>query len=235
MPADKKKSKAKARSPRGGRKTVKAAPGEPMCLANIKSGKKAGTQCERPAGYGTDHIGLGKCNLHGGNLPAHIKGTANAELSLLVEEPVFMDPGQALLWCVSLAAQDIRWINMQIAAIDEDDHIVVPIKTAEETGTGPNGPVDREITTKEPARLNFLIKERFAAEERLARYSKMAIDANVSERLVRMAESMAELITPLLAKLLDEFDIDPVKARPIIEAHMRDIEGSVATPPRLAA
>lgn len=238
MPASKSKAKTKTkktRAPRGGRSLVKAAKGEAMCLAGIKSGKNAGKECERPAGYGTDHPGLGRCNLHGGNLPAHIKHQANAELSLLVEEPVHMDPNEALLWCVSLAAQDVRWINFQIASIEEHEHIVAPVKEATETGESPQGEVDKTITTKEPARLHFLIKERFSAEERLARYSKMALDAGVAERLVKMAEQMAGLIAPLLNEVLEHFNIDPSEARPVIEKHMRTLEGTTVGAPRLAA
>lgn len=204
-----------------------------MCLAEIKTGKKAGTQCDRPSGYGTDHPGLGRCNLHGGNLPGHIKHTANAELSMLVEEPVHMDPNQALLWCVSLAAQDIRWINAQIAELEQAQ--CVPLTTVSESGTGPQGEIDKVVERREPARVQHMIRERFQAEERLARYSKMALDAGVAERLVTMAEQMADLIAPLLASVLAEFGIDPIAARPAIEKHMRDIEGTVATPRSLLA
>jgi len=38
----------------------------PICGAKTK---KDGTPCQRPAGWGTDHPGVGKCKLHGGASP----------------------------------------------------------------------------------------------------------------------------------------------------------------------
>lgn len=34
---------------------------------------RAGSPCQRPAGWGTDHAGKGRCKLHGGNAGAPIK------------------------------------------------------------------------------------------------------------------------------------------------------------------
>jgi len=31
--------------------------------------KKSGEPCQKPAGWGTDHVGVGKCKLHGGATP----------------------------------------------------------------------------------------------------------------------------------------------------------------------
>jgi len=39
----------------------------PKCGANTRSGGK----CGRPAGWGTDHPGVGRCKLHGGSTPNH--------------------------------------------------------------------------------------------------------------------------------------------------------------------
>lgn len=211
-----------ARSParrKPDRSHVVAAPGEDACGAYIKKTRK---WCDRPAGFGTDHEGLGPCRLHGGNLAPHIRSgvVANAELSLLVDEPVSIDPAQALLWCVTLAAQDIRWLNSRIAELET--YRVRP-KTTEQ-GIGMQGPIDK--TTKGPVELNGLIQQRFQAEERLARFSKMALDAGVADRLVRLAERMGELIAPMLSGILDDLGIDKAKARPVVERHMRDIEGS---------
>ncbi len=37
-----------------------------FCGAKTKS---SGKPCQRPAGWGTDHVGIGKCKLHGGATP----------------------------------------------------------------------------------------------------------------------------------------------------------------------
>lgn len=42
----------------------------PLCGAKKRTGE--GT-CTRPAGWGTDHVGTGRCKLHGGCTPRHSK------------------------------------------------------------------------------------------------------------------------------------------------------------------
>ena len=49
-----------------------------------------GTPCERPAGWGTDHVGEGRCKLHGGNAgrpPEHglYSETARKEIAEKIE------------------------------------------------------------------------------------------------------------------------------------------------------
>jgi hypothetical protein len=40
---------------------------------------RSGTKCKRPAGWGTDHLGRGRCKLHGGSTPSHRKAAAAEE------------------------------------------------------------------------------------------------------------------------------------------------------------
>ena len=44
--------------------------GHGFCNSRTKQGKSF---CERPAGWGTDHVGIGRCKLHGGSTPTHMK------------------------------------------------------------------------------------------------------------------------------------------------------------------
>ena len=41
----------------------------PMCGARLRGSRKGG-ECRRPAGWGTDHVGYGRCRLHGGTSPS---------------------------------------------------------------------------------------------------------------------------------------------------------------------
>lgn len=50
----------------------------PLCGAK----NRAGEPCKRPAGWGTAHVGEGRCKLHGGNAGAP-KGNANARTHAL--------------------------------------------------------------------------------------------------------------------------------------------------------
>ena len=48
--------------------------GYPRCGAKTR----AGTPCQQKAGWGTDHVGIGRCKLHGGKSTGAPKGNQNA-------------------------------------------------------------------------------------------------------------------------------------------------------------
>lgn len=212
-----------ARSARADRKHVVAGPGELACGAKPK-GKR--TECDRPAGFGTDHPGVGCCVLHGGNTSVQIGSgkVARAELSMLTDENVtFMDPAQALLWCVTLAAQDVRWLNSQIADLNS---ATIRPQTTERGYSAEKG--QHNSRKWEARRLDGFILERFRAEERLARYSKMALDAGVAERMVRLAERMGDVLAPAIASILEELGLSASqkkRAPDIVRTALTAIEG----------
>lgn len=45
------------------------------CGARTRGNRKGG-RCQLPAGWGTAHVGFGRCRLHGGNTPSQIKSIA---------------------------------------------------------------------------------------------------------------------------------------------------------------
>lgn len=49
---------------------------------------RAGTPCQLPAGWGTDHPGSGRCKLHGGASPGPPKGNRNAVKHGLYEQVI---------------------------------------------------------------------------------------------------------------------------------------------------
>lgn len=48
------------------------------CGGKRKQGPPGAT-CERPAGAGTEHVGDGRCKLHGGCTPSHVQAAATAK------------------------------------------------------------------------------------------------------------------------------------------------------------
>jgi hypothetical protein len=143
------------------------------CGARTRSG---GT-CGKTRGWGTDHPGWGNCRYHGGSTPDGIKGAAreqaNAEAGgLAVGRKV--EPIDALLHVVYSVAGRVEWLGRQVMALDADGMLV-------------DSPRGRELAPY--AHLHGL------ELDRLARVSKMALDAGVAERRVRMAERTAAIIT----------------------------------------
>lgn len=165
-----------------------------------------GKRCPKPAGFGTDHVGIGACRQHGGMLPNHQKSAWPAELALLVDEPVDVDPNQALLWCVTLTAQEIRWLDGQIAeaaASGVRAYGRPTTRVEKEVAVPLGGHMGSELTATEvktfhPKQVHILLRDRRDAIDRLARFSKMAVDAGIAERVVKVAERMADLVAPLL-------------------------------------
>ncbi len=63
---------------------------------------KSGTPCQQPAGWGTEHVGEGRCKLHGGNAgrpPTHGRYSVRAKEALQDKVEAFrQDPQIGTLW-----------------------------------------------------------------------------------------------------------------------------------------
>jgi hypothetical protein len=210
------KSRAKPRT--ADRKQVDIAEGsEPMCGANGADGK-----CKRLAGFGTDHLGIGKCYRHGGAMESGLRAVAKTELRMLAGDPlVLVDPGEALLWCVTLAAQDLAWTNHMIMQLEKATHRPTTTETGYSSEKGKH-----RSKKLEPRVLDGYILERHKAEERLARFAKMALDAGVQERAIALAEKMGDVIADAIGGILTDLNVDVKKAAPIIEGHLRRAEAA---------
>lgn len=49
---------------------------------------RAGGTCRKVAGYGTDHLGFGSCKFHGGSTPNGRKSAARAQLAVVAPSPI---------------------------------------------------------------------------------------------------------------------------------------------------
>jgi hypothetical protein len=78
--------------------------------------------CHSPAGYRTDHPGIGACKWHYGNTPAQKQNAAKKEIRQrmrLYGEPVTIDPEEALVEEIHRTVGHIRWLSDVIASLDE--------------------------------------------------------------------------------------------------------------------
>lgn len=169
------------------------------CGAATRSGGK----CKRPAGWGTEHSGVGRCKLHGGATPNHEKSAAMATARIMGEE-MDIEPHEALLWCVRLAAGEIKYATTQIAGLEQ---------ATESTAFG--------------AKLNIWIEVRQRASERLASFSKMALAAGVAERQVALAERYGDMIATLVGGILGDLKLtagQQKKAPAVVRRHMALLE-----------
>jgi hypothetical protein len=188
--------------------------------------KKRGGLCGRPAGWGTEHVGYGSCKLHGGCTPGAVAAAAKAQARHLAVE-LEMEPHDALLWCVRVAAGEVAYATRRIQELEETDLVVEP--RVERDAWGENA--SSYVQTSNAAMLNVWIRTRQEALDRLARFAKMALDAGVAERQVRIAEGWADRLGRLFDAVFADLDLTPAqlkKAGPSLERHLRVLEGGAA-------
>lgn len=201
----------------------------PKCGAEKKNGKP----CGMDAGWGTDHPGVGACKLHGGSTPNAILNAAKQQ-AIVMGLAVDVEPHEALLQCIRITAGEVMYCQQMIAELAPEDAVGHPKEIIRRQGsTGEDGFVDVEETREKVPMMNIWIRARAASIDRLAKYSKMALDAGVNERRVRIAESMASVLAPVFKTVFDELGLtDRQKkiAPEILKRNLLELEGEAMTP-----
>lgn len=169
-------------------------------------GKKCGARkrdgsgtCQLAAGMGTDHVGFGKCKFHGGNSPALKKAAAKEEVAERMrgigQEGRDITPGIALLEEVRRSAGIVDWLNGVIGSWET--------QTDEER---------RQLFMQlgeQGFQKSTWIKLYQDERKHLAQVAKMALDAGVAERQVRLAEEQGQLIAFVIRSVLDDLKLTP--------------------------
>jgi len=128
------------------------------------------------------------CYHHGGNTPnalvAARQRLARAEVGELLGVPREVDPGQALLEAVYLSAGDVETLRLQLPDPD------AAVKTLV-LGDG----------------VDVRVRMYHEAVERMAKLSKLAIDAGIAERVVRIREAEAAVLVAGFVHVLDHAEL----------------------------
>lgn len=197
---------------------------KPICGAT----KKNGEPCRRPAGWGTDHVGDGTCKLHGGSTPDAILKAAKAKATVM-GIAIDVEPHEALLQCVRLTAGEVVYCNQMIAELAPEDAVGHPLEIVSREGyTSEEGHVSYEERREKVPMMNIWIRTRAQALERLAKFAKMALDAGVDERRVRLAEGFTSVLAPALRDFMDALELteeQKKRAPKLLKAALNQIEG----------
>lgn len=189
---------------------------------------KNGKTCQREAGWGTEHFGAGPCRSHDYGW-ANKRGESKAEyarplLAKLTGYDIEVNPMDALLMCVRIAAAEVAYFSQKIGDLDEKDLVDNPIVTHSSVKEK-NGVVTKNITKiSGREELSLWIRARKESLNDLARFSKMALDAGVEERLVRVSEAIGETIAMAVRGILDDLVLSPEQknnAPEIVRKHLR--------------
>lgn len=159
--------------------------------------KRDGTPCKLPAGHGTPSK-FGRCKLHGGATPSHVKHAKKLEASAAAQTfglPREVDPEVALLEEIHRTAGHVAWLGQKVASLDEGEVVST---------------IWHEIYAQERGHL--------------ARVAKSAIDAGLAERRVRVAEEQGRLLAGAIQGILTDLQLSPLQqdmARIVVGRHLR--------------
>ena len=127
-------------------------------------------------------------------------------------QPLPVDPGDALLQCIQIAAGEVQYASLRIAELDDDQAVVEQrqVKTRPlsegKDGEDPHTIVE-EVTTSTTAELHIWIRVRQQAMDRLVNYSSVAIKAGLEERRVKIAEQTGQLIAQAVRGILEDLGV----------------------------
>ena len=151
---------------------------------------RAGTPCRRPAGWGTDHVGEGRCKLHGGKStgppPEKMRKNSNARKHGLFAKYLPKETLEIMDSINEIKPLDILWTNiqMQFASIiraqqimfveNRDDHTTFKTKErsddfADETQIEVHASWDKQATF-----MNSLSRSMAELRNMLKQYVEMA-------------------------------------------------------------
>jgi hypothetical protein len=183
-----------------------------LCGARRKNNER----CQQPAGRGTDHLGYGTCHLHGGRTPDARMAAARMEAQdsirvMGVACPT--EPEEALQLCVDISRAEVDYCTRRIAELAQDDAVGPLTTTVERNATGGENAISYTQETKGPPAVHIWIRLRREATGDLARFAKMALDADVADRRASVLEREAHDVVELFRKVFDELGLTPEQRR----------------------
>jgi hypothetical protein len=182
------------------------------CDGTYCHGKKrdgSGTYCHRPPGWGTSHVGIGACKLHGGGAESHAVAARAVQARKAVDTyglPREVDPAVALLEEVHRSAGHVAWLHERVREIDAED-LVWGVVEEVDKGAGEFTGTDITSAAKPNIWLELYQQER----KHLTAVCKTALAAGIAERQVRLAEQQGALIVGLLQRIFDDLDLSPAQ------------------------
>jgi len=159
---------------------VTEGPDRLWCMGWLLDGTRGA--CHRPAGLGTDHVGAGRCSLHGGNTrPGREEGAWLVAHAIAQARNI--TPWEALLEEVRRGAGEVAWLDTKVAEAEHDEDLL------------PGGSHAPWMRLRDTART------------RLARHAKMAMDAGVAQQLVESVRAEGLDIALKMRRVLDALNL----------------------------
>ena len=145
--------------------------------------------------------------------------------------PLPIEPGEAILQCIAIAAGEVRYAAEQVDKLTLDD--AVGSRGQDDRATaeprqgrrGPGAHGDRD--TPRGAGSAHLIVTKHAAMDRLVQYSVAALKAGVEERRVRVAENIGQALADAIKGVLADLGVgDDPRAPAVVRKHLTLMAGA---------
>lgn len=164
-----------------------------MTVCGAKLLKRDGT-CTLPAGWGTSHVGYGRCRKHLGNTPNHRAGVveqqARDQLARL-GVPAVEDPLSAL---AAITGEVIAWKDQMAGLVNQ-------LTSVRYEAEGDNGSAGEQL------RAEVALLER--AFDRCEKFLTAMARLNIDERLARISEAQANEIIVLIVMISERLALTP--------------------------
>jgi len=173
-------------------------PGDKHCGA----AKASGGNCKNASGYKTNHVGTGRCFIHGGTSPGGEIAAAKEQVELDTRQwamvtPIHADPGEALLHALHSAVALTSAHRMALSEGISDD-------ADEKT-------MNRRRKTYEDA----LDRQRL--------YAESCLRMGIAARQVQLVERAGDQIYALVIGVLDDLGIDQKKAQEVVTRRLAQL------------
>jgi hypothetical protein len=121
--------------------------------------------------------------------------------------PIDVHPHEALLHALRVTAGEVAYCDEQIRKLQEDELFERPAETY--YAQMPSGAWQLIEEKRDAEVISRWVQLRDGSLDRMAKYSKMALDVGIEERTVQLAERQAELVTRFFESVLDELELTP--------------------------
>lgn len=193
--------------------------------------------CQKDAGYGTAHPGIGYCKHHGGNTPAGAKSAARVYGASIIEKQrveierfggnrdlINITPEEALLEEVRRSVAMVRWLEERIGAwsfghlnpvdptdprVDPDSEYFDPRYRVSQPALGG---LPRLTEETRMGGATFTDEKEWLdlyrrEREHAMRVAKLAIDAGIAKRMVNIAEDQGRMLALAIRHVLDAMQL----------------------------
>jgi hypothetical protein len=163
--------------------------GSKKCGAKTRNGGG----CKAAAGQGTDHVGYGRCKLHGGCTPSHVrkaKEQVAAEAVANYGLPREIEPHAALLEELHRTAGVVAWLGDVVGELDTPEG---------------KGPLIEKTVFGEQA--SVWVKLHRDERKHFLDVAKTCVAAGIEERRVRIAEEQGRLLAAAVTGILEDLGV----------------------------